>query len=368
VVRETFRVRLFIVKPDNIGDFVLASGAIRLLGREAGPENVTLCVKSILVPLAKAQYPEMQVIELPVAAKRKVMNLFLRNFLMCLPLLVRLKFTRFDTSVCLRSMRTYLETLVFLLPGARRFVANENILLRSGRRVRIMVENGVNGIRHTELAPYPDAVVDVPLEIEAHRRVVEQVLKRPVNVREVMPQLLLPPKPTADSNGSYWVFAPLTSEVKKNYPIAAWIKALELVPIDLLPARILLTGSPDQREALEEFLAAISKSRLRTEAEILLPEDLVKFAGWIGHAGMVLTGDTAAAHFATAMDRRAVVLFSGRHTGMFGPWRRSARQQWLVPDGPSDKPKPKWHERIAPERAASTLVQLLQVSNPTGCD
>jgi len=358
-VRETFRVRLFIVKPDNIGDFVLASGAIRLLGREAGPENVTLCVKSMLVPLAKAQYPEMQVIELPVAAKRKVMNLFLRNLLMCLPLLGRLKFTRFDTSVCLRSMRTYLETMVFLLPGARRFVANENILLRSGRRVRIMVENGVNGIRHTELVPYPEAAVDVPLEIEAHRRVVEQVLRRSVDVREVMPELISPTNPITGVTQSYWVFAPLTSEAKKNYPLAAWIDVLKMMPSDLLPPKILLTGSREQRAVLEEFRLAVLASEIKTAVEVSLPEDLVTFAGLIGRASMVLTGDTAAAHFATAMDRRALVLFSGRHTGMFGPWQRSARQQWLIPNGPSEKPKPKWYDRIAPDRVSATLIELL---------
>jgi len=358
-VRETIPVRLFIVKPDNIGDFVLATGAIRLLGREVGPENVTLCVKSMLVPLARAQYPEMLVVELPVAAKRKVMNLFLRNLIMCLPLLVQLKFKRFDTSVCLRSMRTYLETLVFLLPGARRFVANENILLRSGRRVRIIVESGVNRMRGTELVPYPEEVIDVPLEIEAHRRVVEQVLRRAVAVREVMPELLTHAKPSGSESEPYWVFAPLTSEAKKNYPLSAWIDVLKQVPCALLPEKILLTGSINQAPALDEFLRAISAAEIGVVVEVCLPDDLVTFAGLIGEASMVLTGDTAAAHFATAMDRPALVLFSGRHTGMFGPWQRSKRQQWLTPSGSSEKQKPKWHDRIAPTRAGAALVELL---------
>lgn len=355
-------MRLLIVKPDNIGDFVLATGAIRLLIQEAGSQNVTLCVKPVLVPLACDQFPGVEVLPLPIAAKRKVVNLFLRNFSMCLPLMLRLRFSRFDVSVCLRSMRTYLETLVFLVPSARRFVANENILLRSGRKVRIAVERTVNHMRGMEVVTYPDeALPNVPLEIEAHRRVVERVLGRTVTVDDVMPVMTPPQESTASSKGDYWLCAPLTSGVKKNYPTAKWVKVFELLPKTLLPASLVMTGSADQQGQLEEFQRAVDAAGLPMKTEIILPEDLVAFVKVIAGAGLVLTGDTAAAHFATAMDRRALVLFSGMHTGMFGPWRRSERQEWLLPEDPSEKSKPKWHERILPSRAAETITRLLSV-------
>ena len=78
-------VRYFLFKPDGIGDFVLATGAIDLLAREAGEENLVICVRSLLAPLAKAQFPQATIIELPVAEKRKVVNLFALNFIRCLP-------------------------------------------------------------------------------------------------------------------------------------------------------------------------------------------------------------------------------------------------------------------------------------------
>lgn len=352
-------MRVFIVKPDNIGDFVLATGAIRLLIREAGAENVTLCVKTVLVPLARVQSPGVTVLELPVTAKRKVVNLFLCNLWMCSPLIARLRFSQYDVSVCLRSMRTYLETLVFLVPEARRFVANENLLLRSGRKVRMAVETFfLRRLRKAELVDYPDAAGEIPLEIEAHRRVVERVLHRPVGIDEVIPELTLPTGCVAET-GDYWLCAPLTSLAKKDYPPARWARIFKSLPASALPARLLLTGSADQKEKLEGIRRTFAGEGVNIPVEIVLPADLTGFLKLIGRANLVLTGDTAAAHFATATDRRALILFSGMHTGMFAPWQRSARQAWLQPTDPSDKQKPKWHDRIASTRAAETITDLL---------
>ena len=64
-------MRLFILKPDGIGDFILVTGALRLLASELGEENLLICVRSVLVPLAKTQFPKARVIELPTAAERK---------------------------------------------------------------------------------------------------------------------------------------------------------------------------------------------------------------------------------------------------------------------------------------------------------
>ena len=106
-------MRLFILKPDGIGDFVLATGALRLLATEFGEENLFICVQSVLVPVARSQFPRATVMELPTAAERKFVNLFLRNFFYCLPLWFRLRRTPVDGAICLRSMRNYLETFLF---------------------------------------------------------------------------------------------------------------------------------------------------------------------------------------------------------------------------------------------------------------
>ena len=86
-----------------------------------GEQNLLICVKSALVSLARSQFPEATVIELPTAARRKFVNLFARNLVSCLPLWLKLRTTPVDGAVCLRSMRNYLETLLFYSARTKRF-------------------------------------------------------------------------------------------------------------------------------------------------------------------------------------------------------------------------------------------------------
>lgn len=349
-------MRLFILKPDNIGDFVLSTGAIRALADAVGEENITLCVKPPLVELARGEFPTATILPLPVAAKRKVVNLFLRNLVACLPLLWRLKWSRFDHAICLRSMRNYLETLLFLSTGARRFTAPENLLLRSGRVVRLRTEQTVHALRRTTLVAYPGKATDVPLEIESHRRVVESVLCCPVSAVEILPRL----KPIDAAPSETWVLAPLSSDTAKNYPTSKWMKALRIATADCAPQSIQLIGGEEQREKLEEIRATLADALGTIPVVVDLPPDLPTLNRVIATAALVLTVDTAAAHFAAAHDRPAVIAFSGLHTGMFAPWQRTEKQIWLLPDGDSEKPKPKWHDRIAPDRVAEAMRSLVR--------
>lgn len=366
-------VRVFVFKPDGIGDFVLATGAIRLLARECGEENLTLCVKTILVPLARAQFPRATVLELPTAAERKVINLFVWNFLACLPLWGKLRTRRFDAAVCFRSMRNYLETFLFYSAGAKRFVACENILLRSGRKVRASVEGGAVKLMRPELVPYPQAA-ELPLEIEANRVVVETLLGRPVAGTEVLPNLRsdsgrggTPPPPMSakslaplpEDESGYWVCAPITNLQSKMYPFARWREIFAELRPGALTKKIRLVGVKSDVPKLEELLAMLHADGF-AGAEICLPEDLTAFVEVIAGAELMLSVDTAAAHFATALDRPTVVLFSGLHLGMFGPWRRGEKQAWLLPELSADGgKKPKWHTGIAPSRAAAAVRTVL---------
>lgn len=373
-------MRVFIFKPDGIGDFVLATGAIRLLARECGEENLTLCVKTILVPLARDQFPRATVLELPTAAERKVINLFVWNFFACLPLWGKLRTRRFEAAVCFRSMRNYLETFLFYSAGAKRFVACENILLRSGRKVRAAVEGAAVRLMRPELVPYPEErrgdtetrgrrelspsprlplsaslPPPLPLEIEANRVVVEKLLGRPVAPAEVLPDLHAP----VSGNADYWVCAPITNLQSKVYPFARWREIFAELRPEALTKKIRLVGVKSDVPKLEELLSMLHADGF-AEAEIFLPEDLAAFVRVIAGAELMVSVDTAAAHFATALDRPTVVLFSGLHLGMFGPWRRGDRQAWLLPEiPPQEGKKPKWHTGLPPARAAAAVRAVL---------
>lgn len=352
-------MRIFVFKPDGIGDFVLATGAIRLLAREFGEENLTLCVKTILVPLARNQFPRAEVLELPTAAERKVINLFLWNFLACLPLWWRLRTRSFDAAVCFRSMRNYLETYLFYSAGARRFVACENILLRAGRKARMAMEGAAVRFMRPELIPYPLAA-ELPLEIEANRVVVERLLGRPVASSEVIPNLVSDPGETPrDIEGGYWLCAPITNLQSKVYPFARWREVLSELRRESAGKKLLLVGVKSDVPKLEELLSGLREDGVEN-AEICLPADLAAFTRIIAGADAVISVDTAAAHFATALDRPTVVIFSGLHLGMFGPWRRGERQAWLLPEAPAEgEKKRKWHTRLSSSRVAEAVRSVL---------
>jgi ADP-heptose:LPS heptosyltransferase len=349
-------VRLFILKPDGIGDFVLATGGLRILAAEFGEQNLLICVKSALVSFAHSQFPHAKIIELPTAARRKVVNLFARNLISCLPLWLKLRTTPVDGAVCLRSMRNYLETLLFYSARTKRFFACENILLRPEKRVRRYVEAGVRKYFRPELVPYPEKAEEIPLEIEAHRRLVERILDRPVEAGEVLPIL----HPTIEEHGDYWICAPITNP-SKVYPFPLWKEVFCALKPESLTKSIYLVGSEDQREQLQDLQGLLQGEGI-SGAQEYVPADLVEFLNLVAGGQLILTVDTAAAHFATALDKPCVVLFSGLHRGMFGPWQRSGQQRWLLPEAPPGKVKFKWHAGIAPHRAAEEVRDLMRLA------
>jgi len=53
-------LRVFILKPDAVGDFILATGCIRLMARELGEKNLVIAVRADVAPLARAQFPDSE--------------------------------------------------------------------------------------------------------------------------------------------------------------------------------------------------------------------------------------------------------------------------------------------------------------------
>ncbi|GAT33362.1 ADP-heptose:LPS heptosyltransferase [Terrimicrobium sacchariphilum] len=348
-------MRVFVLKPDGIGDFVLSTGAIRALAREYGEENLIICVREVLVPLAREQFPVAEIWPLPVALKRKVLNLFLRNLLACVPLWFRMRFNPVDFAVCLRGLRNYLETALFYSIPARRYISWENHLCR-GRKVRGTVENILTRVFRSELVEYPETPCGVPLEIEAFRRVVSRTVGRDVAVSDVMPHLRARIVPTEKP---VWICAPIT-EKSKVYPLDQWVASFSELQPELEGRTLLLVGSEDQKPQLAEFASALHSAGI-TQATVFIPASLVAFLEWIAAAEIVFTVDTAAAHFATALNQRCIVAFSGLHSGMFAPWQSGDRQAWLLAE-PRPKKKSHWYKAIPPGRIASEARRVLALS------
>lgn len=323
--------RCFLFKPDGIGDFFLSTGVVRLLGGEFGEENLTIAVLPIMESVVRGQFPKAAIVKLPLRTRRVILNKFVANCMNCFfPWLTLLK-TRVDVSISLRNMRDYLQTVLFFsVRGRQRFLCS-NPLLESKRPVRRWTEKAFELIFHPRMIDYPKRIEGVPNELEAHRLLVSKALGRDVAIGEIWPELKpvgLPPLDTP-----FWVCAPFSSGLEKDYPVDRWVELfLSVHRTGRLPL-LVLTGSKDQGQRLIDFkkLLLAASSELNSKVKIIIPENLQNFIDLLAGAECVLTVDTAAAHAATALDCRTLVLFSGKHQGMFAPWVRSPKQVWLLP-------------------------------------
>jgi ADP-heptose:LPS heptosyltransferase len=345
-------LRLYILKPDAIGDFILATGAIRHLADHCGEANLTLAVRNDVAPLAAHQFPEAEVLPLVFRSKRRVLNVTTVNIIANLPTWLRLAARRYDASLCLRSMRAYLHTILFHTPRATRRIACTNALLASPRVRRPAVENTARRLFHPILIPYPRPEPGAPSEIEANRLVVAETLGRPITLEEVLPTLRV--KDSAPPTGD-WILAPFSSSPTKDYPAESWGAALDELRDARGAARLVLTGSPAQSQRLQEFATTLRHAGI-DHIEIQPPLPLPKFISSLASARLVLTVDTAAAHMACALRRPAVIVSSGLHHGTYGPYSPDGRQTWLLPT--HDTPRPAWRQNIPPARIAAAIRDL----------
>lgn len=352
-------MRVFILKPDAIGDFILATGCIRLMARELSEKNLIIAVRADVAPLAKAQFPKAEVIPLRLREKRRLLNLATVNVINCLPVWLRLMTLRADAAVCLRSMRAYLHTITFYLPRAKRRIACENLLLSTPRMRRPAVENFVRSAFKPTLIPYPPQG-RLPTDVEANRLVVEEVLQRKVSDEEILPTLTPPGKV---STKKHWLLCPFSSTKSKDYPAQAWAEALKLLDRERAEATLHLAAGPSQSDRLQEFARTLQSADI-TNIHLAPPVPLPDFLQSIAEARLVLTVDTAAAHMACALDTPAVIVSAGQHPGVYAPYSKSGRQKWLLP--PGDLPKNDWRQHFTPEMVADCVSEVLAKAKSAG--
>lgn len=353
------RVRYLVFKPDGIGDFVLASGSYRLLADLVGEENLTLVVMPPVKSIAESQFPKATIIALPMEKKRKFVNVFVMNFLRCLEPWRQIRQHRADAAISLRTMRAYLHTFLFYSTRTDGYFVCENLLTRNRRWSRRFVEWITRTFLKPNVSAYPEGFPDAPWELEAHRRVLSQALKREVALSEIMPRLRTE---TATRDGDYWLISPLSAIATKNYPFENWCAVFRQCRNLVGDSEIRLTGSEDQRDSLEE-IAGLLRAEGFTRVKVELRPTLQGFVELINEARWVLTIDTAAAHIACALDKRCLILFSGMLRGMFAPWQRSNRQVWLDPLPPPAGVRQKWFRGMPSERVSAAIRALSEVED-----
>lgn len=349
--------RCFLFKPDGIGDFFLASGFVRLMVREFGEENLTIAVLPPLESVVHGQFPKAAVVVLPIRKRRVILNVFVANCLRCFAPWMTLLVTKADVSISLRHMRDYLQSVLFYSVRAPKRVVAENLLLGNGRAVRRWTEQAFTQLFGPVVLPYPESVEGIPGELAANRLIASVALERDVDIREIWPELR--PCHPSPVDSPYWVCAPFSSSVGKDFPVDRWIEVFALMRSSGRWSSLVLTGSADQAEQLQEFQSLWMQAYPESAAmmRVVLPPTLQDLIDLLAGAACVLTVDTAAAHAATALDCRTLVLFSGLHQGMFAPWVRSSRQHWLLPK--KSEGQVSWHSSHQNQEICLMIEEIL---------
>lgn len=343
-------VRLFILKPDNIGDFLLASGGIRALADAAGEDSLVLAVKSDVAPLAEREFSRAQVVPLPIRPRKKGVNTTAANLFACLPALLRLVGTRVDAGVCLRDKRTFLDTLLWLAPRSSRRVACQNSMRRAKGGRWGFWESLVGAVFRPSFVLYPAPQPGRPSDLQAQGDVASEVLGRPLSEADIMPRLQC----ARWSGGDFWLCSPFSSRPSKDVPAALWAEALASCR-DLWPAGgIHVAGAPDQGDRLASFAEELQASGISRPVRVEPAGSLAEFPDTIAGAGLVLTVDTAAAHLACAVRAPAVIVASRNNVGVYAPYSPDGRQVWVMAgQGKS------WREALKAEDIAQAIRRAL---------
>jgi len=277
----------------RIGDFVLTLSALRLLVRHFGEKDVVLVVPHSSATIAQREFPGVRRIVMPADAAglvREIIPAWWRE---------REKFAedRFARRICLSHQRgLYYETALTWID------ADEDLRLMP--------------------ATYP-AVPETRTctELLAHWRLVETVLQRKVDRSEILPAFHQQPM---GEDGRLLVY-PLSLVTARTVPASAVIPVLSRWR-QRSRAPIILGGTPADTAELTRYAEAARQVGI-DRISIETPSGVDGLLAHIAGAGAVFAADSAPAHIALALDKRAVVLMRDYLVGYCQPWGRSERQQ-----------------------------------------
>lgn len=301
-----------IFKPDRIGDFVIALGAIRALIGRAGPEETVLVLSPFSSPLAELEFPGVpQIVVEPFRLRMTASGLGAAARQRR-----RLGELEFEQLVCLRHQRTRMQNLELHWIRSQKVVG-----LRNDPEYRLGPElEKPFSITGTYPATAPPGSC---LELEAHRHTAELALGRPVPSEEILPRFLST-EPVAEN---YLLLCPFGSSPLRDLAAKSIAPALRMAQ-DQFQLPIELSCAPNQHLRADLLRAKLRERGIETR--LSSTPTVAALVRRIGGARAVLSADTGPAHIAIALDRATVVVIGGGDYGRFGPWHRSAKQIWLT--------------------------------------
>jgi ADP-heptose:LPS heptosyltransferase len=342
--------RLIILKLDKLGDAILASGAVRLLIQEHGEKEVLLVVSDQAAPFFQSEFPGVRQQVLPAFCQSFYPDFlsFLRGYAS------KLQRVSADKLVCLRHVPSdYLHAIARLL----------NVSQCYASRWEKNWENRSLTYPGATLVSYPEEGGDTCLEIEAHRRLLEAVLGRPVRLDEILPVIT---SVTAHA-GNTLLVCPAAGDPLREYP-PEWLAESVSRFLSNRPVPLHLCLPPDRD--IIPWLKAFADQAVTVEA-VHQPASFQAAMSLVAQAGLILAPESAPAHAAITLDKPGVFLLGGGHLGMLAPWSKSARQNWLTHPVPChgcrwtcSQPEAYCITRIPPVQISEALLKVSALSFP----
>ena len=345
--------KLAIFKPDRLGDFTLALGAIRWILQEMGESECVLFISSHASELAKREFPNVaRVVVVPFADELWPAWRAFRNQ-------PRDPWWEhpYDLALSLRHQRTSWQELLFSRLKCRQRWAMTNRAMG----IHPIEERWISTSLSHEVSLSSTGDKPGCLELEAHRQLLEAALDTHISAEDVIPRLA---PPVGVQHHESLLLCPFGSSSLRTLPTSVIIAAIKEFR-QHRPLSLRLAAAPAEQaryQAYADELVAGGLPRPLVVSTPTIDSLLAEMAG----CRIVLSTESAPAHLAVALDRPAVILLGGGHHGLFAPWHRSRRQVWL--DHPLDcyncdwqcsYPEPYCLTKIASSAAARALLDVM---------
>jgi ADP-heptose:LPS heptosyltransferase len=356
--------RIALVKLDAIGDFVLSTTFLHLFRSQLPDADVTLFCRKPVGEIARQQFPEWTVVEIPSRQTPIKMIYFdgaTRRLLKSQPL--------FDVLLDLRAYRDMGDSAVASWIPARTKLALKNSHPQNLSWVVCPAEERIYD-RLLPLPAYQDS--GVARDIQNHRLFAEYLFPKLADCRGVLPKLAVSQsekKALAQHffqklDNPFLLVCPGASSSIREYPIKSLAVAI-LQVLEKQPISVVIAGAKsDDRTILPLVKKLQSVASLVNLSGQL---DLAQHVSLISLSRAVLSMESSHAHIAGALGIPAVVITGGGHYGIFAPWGESKTFRWLTHPLPCFDchwaciyDRPLCIQDIPPAQIAKNLLEILQ--------
>jgi ADP-heptose:LPS heptosyltransferase len=309
--------RILLIRPDHLGDLVMTTPVLQALREQAPNAHITMMVG----PWSRAvveRHPALnRVIAHPFPGFQRATQKPLEPYIVLLKTARQLRHAHYDLAINLRPDFWWGTALLYLA--------------RIPHRIGYAIEPGVPFL--TQALPFPPVEHSTISSLRLASTSLQTLGYPPLREPYAPEDYPLYFKPTTEEQ--QWATAcllnagieqadplvvihPGTGADVKLWRTEAWshiANALMTKKILLLPARIVLTGSPKEQPMLEEIAQGI------TTPPLLMTDMTVgQLAALLARAQLVLGVDNGPLHLATAQGTPTLRLFGPTDTHIFGLW------------------------------------------------